>query len=276
MVRRAVGAGGAAAHRPTRSTWRPSGPRCPARGSARSRTSSCPPTSSSGSPTTSGDWGWSTSTSATCAWSASRRSSPRCCGEALTATSTATRSSRPCRQTERSSPSASARIGELATSDRRARTSSTSASTARRRSARGPSCTTAPSQLAGALAARGVGPGDRVEPRPRATRRSSCWPRSRAWKLGAVPVPVRWDVPEWELDRVLDVDRPRRAPRRRRPRVDRRHGRPRRGRAARRGPAPDARHLQQRLDRHPEGDPDGRPAHLRRDRSSRSPRPGCR
>ena len=26
-----------------------------------------------------------------------------------------------------------------------------------------------------------------------------------AWKLGAVPVPVRWDLPEWERERVLDV-----------------------------------------------------------------------
>ena len=26
-----------------------------------------------------------------------------------------------------------------------------------------------------------------------------------AWKLGAVPVPVRWDLPEWERDRVLEV-----------------------------------------------------------------------
>lgn len=26
-----------------------------------------------------------------------------------------------------------------------------------------------------------------------------------AWKLGAVPVPVRWDLPEWERRRVLDV-----------------------------------------------------------------------
>jgi bile acid-coenzyme A ligase len=26
-----------------------------------------------------------------------------------------------------------------------------------------------------------------------------------AWKLGAVPVPVRWDLPDWERDRVLAV-----------------------------------------------------------------------
>jgi bile acid-coenzyme A ligase len=29
-----------------------------------------------------------------------------------------------------------------------------------------------------------------------------------AWKVGATPVPVRWDVPEWERDRVLSVLRP--------------------------------------------------------------------
>ena len=26
-----------------------------------------------------------------------------------------------------------------------------------------------------------------------------------AWKLGAVPVPVRWDLPDWERERVLAV-----------------------------------------------------------------------
>ena len=26
-----------------------------------------------------------------------------------------------------------------------------------------------------------------------------------AWKVGAVPVPVRWDLPDWELDRVMEV-----------------------------------------------------------------------
>ena len=29
------------------------------------------------------------------------------------------------------------------------------------------------------------------------------------WKLGAVPVPVRWDLPDWELSRLLDVIEPR-------------------------------------------------------------------
>lgn len=29
-----------------------------------------------------------------------------------------------------------------------------------------------------------------------------------AWKVGAVPIPMRWDLPEWELGRLLDVVRP--------------------------------------------------------------------
>ena len=32
-----------------------------------------------------------------------------------------------------------------------------------------------------------------------------------AWKLGAVPVPVRWDLPDWERERVPRGDRRRRA-----------------------------------------------------------------
>ena len=28
------------------------------------------------------------------------------------------------------------------------------------------------------------------------------------WKLGAVPIPVRWDVPDWELDRLKEVIEP--------------------------------------------------------------------
>jgi bile acid-coenzyme A ligase len=59
-------------------------------------------------------------------------------------------------------------------------------------------------QLARAMAGRGVGEGDRV---------SLALPNSAttiaavfaAWKLGAVPVPVRWDLPEWECDRLLAV-----------------------------------------------------------------------
>jgi bile acid-coenzyme A ligase len=59
-------------------------------------------------------------------------------------------------------------------------------------------------QLARAMAERGVGEDDRV---------SLALPNSAAavaavfaaWKLGAVPVPVRWDLPEWECDRLLAV-----------------------------------------------------------------------
>lgn len=61
------------------------------------------------------------------------------------------------------------------------------------------------SQLAAAFAARaGVGQGDRV---------SIAMPNTpqlvlatfAAWKLGAVPVPIRWDLPDWERDRLREV-----------------------------------------------------------------------
>jgi acyl-CoA synthetase (AMP-forming)/AMP-acid ligase II len=60
------------------------------------------------------------------------------------------------------------------------------------------------SQLAGALAARGLAGGGRL---------GMALPSSpqlvisalAAWKLGAVPVPVRWDLPEWERERLRDV-----------------------------------------------------------------------
>jgi bile acid-coenzyme A ligase len=57
------------------------------------------------------------------------------------------------------------------------------------------------SQLAGAMLARGVGEGDRIAI---ALRNSVELVLSAlaAWKLGAVPVPVRWDLPRWEFDRV--------------------------------------------------------------------------
>lgn len=60
------------------------------------------------------------------------------------------------------------------------------------------------SQLAGAMADKGVGIGDRV----------SCALRNSpelvlatfaAWKLGATPIPVRWDLPEWEVDQLCGV-----------------------------------------------------------------------
>jgi bile acid-coenzyme A ligase len=60
------------------------------------------------------------------------------------------------------------------------------------------------SQVARGLLARGLGPGDRLaaalqnSPQLVATLLA-------AWKIGAVPVPVRWDLPDWEQKRVLDV-----------------------------------------------------------------------
>jgi bile acid-coenzyme A ligase len=64
------------------------------------------------------------------------------------------------------------------------------------------------SQLAGALAANGVGFGDRIG---LGLRNSPEFVISvvAAWKLGAVPVPVRWDVPDWELARLREVIEPR-------------------------------------------------------------------
>jgi bile acid-coenzyme A ligase len=64
------------------------------------------------------------------------------------------------------------------------------------------------SQLAGALRDRGVGFGDRVG---LGLRNSPEFVISvfATWKLGAVPVPVRWDVPDWELDRLREVIGPR-------------------------------------------------------------------
>jgi bile acid-coenzyme A ligase len=63
-------------------------------------------------------------------------------------------------------------------------------------------------QLAGALAERGVEPGDKVG---LALRNSPEFAISAfaAWRLGAVPIPIRWDVPDWELARVKDVIDPR-------------------------------------------------------------------
>jgi len=60
------------------------------------------------------------------------------------------------------------------------------------------------SQLAGALAARGLGVGDRLG---LGLRNSPHFVLAAfaAWKLGAVPVPVRWDLPAWELTRLEQV-----------------------------------------------------------------------
>lgn len=64
------------------------------------------------------------------------------------------------------------------------------------------------SQLAGALAARGLGLGDRLGLGVRNSPQLVVSALA-AWKLGAVPVPVRWDLPDWELARVRDVIAPR-------------------------------------------------------------------
>lgn len=59
-------------------------------------------------------------------------------------------------------------------------------------------------QLARTLADRGVGSGDRI-----AIELLNSTELMQlvfaAWKIGAVPVPVRWDLPAWERDRLLDV-----------------------------------------------------------------------
>jgi bile acid-coenzyme A ligase len=60
------------------------------------------------------------------------------------------------------------------------------------------------SQLAAELAQRGLGFGDRLGI---ALRNSPQLVLSvfAAWKLGAVPVPMRWDLPAWELERLEAV-----------------------------------------------------------------------
>ncbi|MBL7502682.1 AMP-binding protein [Frankia sp. CNm7] len=64
------------------------------------------------------------------------------------------------------------------------------------------------SQLAGALAVRGLARGDFLG---LGLRNSPQLVLSvfAAWKLGAVPVPVRWDLPDWELGRIREVIQPR-------------------------------------------------------------------
>ncbi|HEY8057093.1 MAG TPA: class I adenylate-forming enzyme family protein [Acidimicrobiales bacterium] len=59
-------------------------------------------------------------------------------------------------------------------------------------------------QLAGALAERGLGVGDRLGI---GLRNSPQFVLAvlAAWKLGAIPVPMRWDLPDWELDRLREA-----------------------------------------------------------------------
>jgi bile acid-coenzyme A ligase len=59
-------------------------------------------------------------------------------------------------------------------------------------------------QIAGALRERGVAKGDRVSVRLGNTPELVLSVLA-TWKLGAVPVPVRWDLPDWECERVLAV-----------------------------------------------------------------------
>nr|MDT0664087.1 class I adenylate-forming enzyme family protein [Micromonospora sp. DSM 115978] len=63
------------------------------------------------------------------------------------------------------------------------------------------------SQLASAFAERGLRHGDRLG---LGLRNSPQFVFSvfAAWKLGAVPVPVRWDLPDWELLRLREVVAP--------------------------------------------------------------------
>jgi bile acid-coenzyme A ligase len=60
------------------------------------------------------------------------------------------------------------------------------------------------SQLAGGLAERGLGLGDRLGI---GLRNSPQFVLAAfgGWKLGAIPVPMRWDLPEWELDRLREA-----------------------------------------------------------------------
>lgn len=60
------------------------------------------------------------------------------------------------------------------------------------------------SQVATAMASRGVGFGDLVGIGIRNSP-ELVFAVFAAWKLGAVPVPVRWDVPDWELQRLKEA-----------------------------------------------------------------------
>jgi bile acid-coenzyme A ligase len=59
-------------------------------------------------------------------------------------------------------------------------------------------------QLARTLTGRGVGKGDRIAIELINSTELVLLVFA-AWKVGAVPVPVRWDLPAWERDRLLDV-----------------------------------------------------------------------
>jgi bile acid-coenzyme A ligase len=63
-------------------------------------------------------------------------------------------------------------------------------------------------QVAAGLAERGVGSGDRVGLGIRNSP-EFVFCVMATWSLGATPVPVRWDVPDWELERLKEVIDPR-------------------------------------------------------------------
>src|SRR5512132_510468 len=59
-------------------------------------------------------------------------------------------------------------------------------------------------QIARGLADRGLGEGDRLGIKLRNCP-EHIFTTFAGWKLGAVVVPVRWDLPDWELERVRRV-----------------------------------------------------------------------
>jgi len=63
------------------------------------------------------------------------------------------------------------------------------------------------SQVAAALSSRGVGYGDHVGLGIRNSP-EFVFGVLATWKLGAVPIPIRWDVPAWEPDRLKEVIEP--------------------------------------------------------------------
>ena len=59
-------------------------------------------------------------------------------------------------------------------------------------------------QVGRALAAAGIGPSDLVALQLKNSL-ELLYAVFGAWKVGGAPVPVRWDLPDWELARVLEV-----------------------------------------------------------------------
>lgn len=59
-------------------------------------------------------------------------------------------------------------------------------------------------QVAHTLRQDGLGPGDLLAIRLRNSP-EFVYSAFAAWKVGAVPIPMRWDLPEWERERLLEV-----------------------------------------------------------------------